>query len=305
MPASPADLVTIGIPTFNRARLLDRAIASVLAQDHANVELVVSDNASTDGTEAVCRAWAGKDARMRYIRQPENQGPTRNFHAVLEPARGAHFMWLSDDDWLDANYIGACMAALRDPGIAVAAGRCMLYRGTGEPFKLDDPTNLTQPTIAERLIGYYSAVAYNSIFYGVMRTPLVRDVGMRNQLGADWVVVARMLLEGAAVTVEGTRVHRTIGGTSKNVRNIIKVLGLPWRQRFAPELVIALNNAKALEAMTWPDGASSDYRHEIATRVRDILVLRRTKVRRYMPRRVKEMLIAKRANLPQEVRGKR
>ncbi len=67
-------LVSIGIPTYNRASVLRRAVESALTQDHTNLELVISDNASTDETEAVCQEFCERDNRVRYIRQKTNRG---------------------------------------------------------------------------------------------------------------------------------------------------------------------------------------------------------------------------------------
>jgi hypothetical protein len=285
--------VSIGLPTFNRASLLGRAVDSVLAQTHRDVELIVSDNASTDNTETLCRERAASDPRLRYIRQPANRGPTANFDATLHAARGEHFMWLSDDDWLDANYVEACLAAVTRPGVTLAAGRCNHYDPSGRLLKEDVATNLTQPSVADRLIGYFAEVNYNSIFYGLMPTPLLRQQGMRNALAADWMVVAGMLVHGHAVTVENTRVHRTVGGTSKSVRNIAKVLGLPLHHRLAPEFTIAFSSARGVRELPWPAGTSDATRHETARRVRDILLVRRTKLRRFMPKALRQRILGR------------
>jgi glycosyltransferase involved in cell wall biosynthesis len=284
--------VSIGLPTFNRASLLGKAIDSVLAQTHRDVELIVSDNASTDGTEALCRERAARDPRMRYMRQPVNLGPTANFNAVLEAARGDHFMWLSDDDWLDANYVSACLAAMTSrPGVTLAGGRCHHYDSAGRLLIVDVPTNLTQPNVTDRLLTYFAEVDYNSIFYGLMPTSLVRQQGMRNAAAADWLVVAGMLANGHAVTVEETRVHRTVGGTSKSIRNVIKVLRLPTYQWFIPWLTIALEFWREIARLPWPAAVSEATRRRVAARVRDIIIIRRTRIRRFLPRSLRRAIL--------------
>jgi hypothetical protein len=284
--------VSVGLPTFNRATLLGRAIDSVLAQTHRDVELIVSDNASTDNTEALCRERAGRDTRLRYVRQPVNRGPTANFNAALDAARGDHFMWLSDDDWLDANYVAACLEAIASrPGVTIAAGRCHHYDAAGRFLLEDVSTNLTQPSIANRLIAYFADVNYNSIFYGLMPTTLVRQQGMRNALAADWMVVAGMLLHGQAITVEQTRVHRTVGGTSKSVRNIAKVLGLPFSHWVAPEFTIAFGAERRVLALPWPASVAPEIRRATARRIRDLLLVRRTKIRRFMPKAMRASIL--------------
>lgn len=85
---------------------MGRAIESALNQDFQNIELLISDNASTDETEAICLDAARRDNRVKYLRQQTNQGATANFREVLRQSGGEFFMWLADDDWLDQSYVG-------------------------------------------------------------------------------------------------------------------------------------------------------------------------------------------------------
>jgi hypothetical protein len=109
-PAEP--LVSIGLPVRNGERTLDTAVRSVLDQTYDQIELVISDNASDDGTEEMCRRFARSDARVRYIRQPHDIGLVPNFNAVLHAARGTYFRWIGDDDWLTPGYVSRCAAVL-------------------------------------------------------------------------------------------------------------------------------------------------------------------------------------------------
>ena len=116
--------VTIGLPTHNREHLLRRAIDSALAQTYAPIELVISDNASTDGTEALCRSMAARDPRIRYLRHDRDLGPTANFNHLFGACSGDYVLLLADDDWLDPNYVTACLQVLRaDDSVALAAGQ--------------------------------------------------------------------------------------------------------------------------------------------------------------------------------------
>ena len=87
---SPTDrpLVGIGVPTYNRCERLERAIESVLAQTHAELELTISDNGSTDGTEKLCRRITLRDPCVSYVRHPTNRGSTENFNYVFRALRG-------------------------------------------------------------------------------------------------------------------------------------------------------------------------------------------------------------------------
>src|SRR5262249_32325356 len=98
-------LVSIGLPTYNRADLLKRAVDSLLGQTYQNIELIISDNCSSDGTQRVCQEYAAKDRRVRYHRQKENIGLLAIASFVLREARGEYFMWPSDDDWWDPRFI--------------------------------------------------------------------------------------------------------------------------------------------------------------------------------------------------------
>lgn len=102
-------LVTIAIPTYNRANLyLIQAIESALNQTYPNLEIIISDNCSTDDTEMVVRSF--KDTRIRYFKQKKkNIGGNNNFNFCLKQARGEYFLLLMDDDLIDSDFIETCM----------------------------------------------------------------------------------------------------------------------------------------------------------------------------------------------------
>src|SRR6478752_6533175 len=102
-------LVSVGIPTYNRADRLRTAVESVLGQDHPEVELVISDNASTDGTQQYALSLVEQHpGRIRYLRNDENLGPIENYNRVRAACRGEFRMWLGDDDQLSPTYISTC-----------------------------------------------------------------------------------------------------------------------------------------------------------------------------------------------------
>jgi glycosyltransferase involved in cell wall biosynthesis len=70
-------LINIGMPVYNGAEFLHRAVDSLLSQTEGNFELLISDNASTDDTEAICREYLKRDPRVRYVRHERNRGVTR------------------------------------------------------------------------------------------------------------------------------------------------------------------------------------------------------------------------------------
>src|SRR5579859_2443011 len=108
MPA----LVSIGMPLYNAERYLVEALDSLLAQDYSNLEVIISDNASSDGTEAICRNYAARDVRIAYHRSEVNHGAVWNFNRVFELAAGDYFMWAAYDDTRAPTFVSACVTAL-------------------------------------------------------------------------------------------------------------------------------------------------------------------------------------------------
>ena len=105
--------VSILIPTYNQQQFLSKAIVSALDQDYAALEVVLLDDASTDDTEQLARAWL-RDPRFRYVRNPQNRGRVANYHhGLYEVVRGEWVLVLDGDDFLtDSGFIRNAMAAL-------------------------------------------------------------------------------------------------------------------------------------------------------------------------------------------------
>ncbi len=120
-----APLVSIGIPTYNRANSYLRcALRSAVNQTYKNIEIIVSDNCSQDDTESVVKEF--NDPRIRYYRQKKNIGPLNNRNFCLEQSRGEHFLMLLDDDLIDDDFVSTCMDAVRghgEPGIILTGIR--------------------------------------------------------------------------------------------------------------------------------------------------------------------------------------
>lgn len=115
-------LVSIGVPTYNRgSTYLSETLKSICNQTYTNLEIIISDNGSTDNTEAVCCEFARKDPRIRYIRQQTNIGPTANFNVLRREFKGDYFLHKDDDDLLDPTYVEKCVAKLESNQEAIVA----------------------------------------------------------------------------------------------------------------------------------------------------------------------------------------
>lgn len=233
-------LFSVGIPTFNRAEKLMRAAASVLAQSELDLQLVISDNASTDETQDRCRALCESDGRVLYLRSRVNRGPTANFNAVFDALEGEYVMVLSDDDWLEPDYLERCHAELlRRPQLALACGRASYLRD-GVAIRQGIDMQLEQEEPAQRVLEYLRSVDENGIFYGLMPRAVLRAAApLQNVMGNDWLLAAAVVAQGKVATIETTALNRELGGTSADFIRLTTTLGLPRWQARIPHLVIA------------------------------------------------------------------
>jgi hypothetical protein len=198
-------LVSIGLPVYNAARYLREALDSLLGQDYPHLELIVSDNASEDATEDICRAYAQRDARLRYYRNSRNMGMVWNFNRVFELARGEYFMWAANDDLRDARYVSECVAALQKRPEAVLCS-------TGIRFIDEDGNEIHEPpsvvgirpvgkTARERLGQVVSAMHWTDL-YSLMRSDDLRKTrGVVSAWGCDVILLVEMCLRGPAMLV--------------------------------------------------------------------------------------------------------
>lgn len=236
---SSKPLVSIGLPTYNRAATLNRAIESVLTQHYANLELVISDNGSGDETEEICRAAARRDSRVKYLRQQNNQGVSANFREVLKQSSGEFFMWLGDDDWLDQSYVKSCVQVLLEhPDYSLVCGKARYFNESKlahEGVSID----LLQENGSDRVLAYYEQVADNGTFYGLMRRTQILGAPFRNTLGGDWLIVAAIAFMGKVKTLPDVYTNRSLGGASVDYEKLATTLGLSSFAANHPNLSIA------------------------------------------------------------------
>jgi len=226
--------VSIGIPTYNRARQLDLAIASVLGQTHAELEIVVSDNGSADATPDACARAAASDSRVRTIRHASNVGPIRNFNSLLAELRGEYVMLLADDDALEPTFVERCLDSFAQrPDFAVVHGRTRYVSESFEAFGRD--FDVTEPEPGRRVCRYLSQVYDNGAFYGLLRADAMRAaLPIPNSLGGDWVWGARLVFQGGLCVRDDTMLTRSYGGASTSFEHIAEVSGLSPREATHP-----------------------------------------------------------------------
>jgi glycosyltransferase involved in cell wall biosynthesis len=111
-------LVSIMVPVHNRRNLLAVCLESALAQTCRDFEVVVADNASTDGTWDVCREFARIDSRVRIFQNPENVGPVRNWRRCFKESQGHYGKLLFSDDLMSPQFLEKTLPLIRDPHVA-------------------------------------------------------------------------------------------------------------------------------------------------------------------------------------------
>jgi len=148
-------LVTIGLSTYNRAKsYLKKALQSALSQTYPNLEIVVSDNCSTDGTEDLMRGVA--DRRVRYFRQAKNIGATNNYNFCLQQARGAYFLLLHDDDVIDEDFVEACLDAVDgDTRVGIIRTGTRVIDGNGAVLATS-PNGVGGLSTTDFMLGWFS-----------------------------------------------------------------------------------------------------------------------------------------------------
>jgi glycosyltransferase involved in cell wall biosynthesis len=111
--------ISIGLPVYNGEKYLEESLKSILAQTFTDFELIISDNASTDRTKEICRAFAAKDQRIRYIRNQTNIGGARNHNQTFRLSRGKYFRWAAHDDICEPELLAKCVEVLENNPTAV------------------------------------------------------------------------------------------------------------------------------------------------------------------------------------------
>jgi len=199
----PRPLVSIGMPLHNAGRHLADALDSLLAQDYRELELIISDNASTDTTESICRDYAARESRISYERTESNQGAVWNFNRVFEVAKGDYFMWAAHDDIRAKSFVSHCVDAMEARPDAV-------FCCTGVGF-IDEDGHDIEPWIElVRPVGRTPRARVSEIararywldVYSLMRRATLAQTRLAQPVwGFDVVVVMEMCMRGQTLLV--------------------------------------------------------------------------------------------------------
>ncbi|MEV8634656.1 glycosyltransferase family 2 protein [Streptosporangium sp. NPDC051023] len=233
--------MSIGLPVRNGAARLEAVVRSVLAQDHQNLELVICDNASTDGTEELCRELARADSRIAYHRQPQNIGLLNNFIYAGRAARGTFLRWIGDDDALEPECVSRALQAFAEDERLILVTTQVSYTdpdGTTQTavyehpgLRSDDPAD----RFAEMLRVLNESHLLVDPLYGLMRREAVVGIPRRNMLREDEVFAGKLALAGPWGHVNEVLAHRH--WKHESIGTIGRRLGVPgWQAHFSTTL---------------------------------------------------------------------
>jgi glycosyltransferase involved in cell wall biosynthesis len=166
-------LVSIGVPTCERALLLERALKSLVAQDYPNIEIIVSDNASRDETPEICERILSKCPFVRYSRNYGRTPALENFRLVLLLSTGKYFMWAADDDLWEPNFVStlvSCLESDQDTVMIAAEAQYMTRDGAMLPFFPEGRVFYDKlPHSRLRRLLMFSSHSYGNLIYGLYR----------------------------------------------------------------------------------------------------------------------------------------
>jgi hypothetical protein len=204
----PSPLVSIGMPVYNGERHLAQALDSLLAQEYSHFELLISDNASQDRTAEICREYQARDARIRFVRQPENRGSPWNFAFVAREARGEYFLWAAHDDLWEPSFLRKCVAALEaHPEAMLCCTEIAFIDAQGAPSSYypgyRNIDTLGMPPV-ERIHALLSLPGWFAI-YGLMRRCVLPRISLGLSAYAwDVILLLEILLLGPTAKVAET-----------------------------------------------------------------------------------------------------
>lgn len=218
MQAKGLPAVSVGLPVYNGAGYLEEALAGLRGQTFEDFELLISDNASTDETESICRQAAVEDRRIAYDRLPRNLGAAANYNRLVHAARGKWFRWASHDDVVDESLLEVLVQYLEssDGAPVLAYPKSVLIDQDGNKIRdHEDNLDLREPQPYQRLAHLaWRWGKCHPVFGLIDRQRLLQTDLIGPYIGSDVTLLAELALLGEFHEVPQRLFHRRIHSES-------------------------------------------------------------------------------------------
>jgi glycosyltransferase involved in cell wall biosynthesis len=239
---SQLPLVTVGIPTYNRAKGLERTLECIIHQTYKNLQIIISDNHSTDeNVLAVIKKFGAVDDRIQWFIQPSNISIVPNFQFLLDKAMGKYFMWAADDDQWDNNFIEVCVNGMEaDDDVALSMTDLKIVNAEGEKKATKLNRGFIQKSIFSRCFHFVKCTDENKYFFcGLYRTNLVKNIPFENNWGGDHMFLFETITKGKFLYIPGqSNFYYYRGGSSANMDGVRKAFNIKSRYYFFDAYVL-------------------------------------------------------------------
>lgn len=213
-------LISIGLPVYNGEMSIETAIVAIRSQTYSNFELIISDNASTDKTEDICKYHATKDRRIKYVKHEVNMGPIANFAYVLNCASSPYFMWAADDDTWMPSFLEKNLEVLEKyPEVVASISRVKMPSILHKSPTLVNTYPIRQKRYIFRLRSFLRSLRANSRFYSIYRTSALQRsfVGENFMGGMDVATIVNVLRYGEFYELDEVLMERSCNGVSSEL----------------------------------------------------------------------------------------
>jgi glycosyltransferase involved in cell wall biosynthesis len=207
-PVSPCR-VSLGLPVYNGELYLRDTLESMVAQTFPDFELVISDNASTDGTEAICREFADRDPRIHYYRQEQNAGAAANFNRVFHLCHARYFKWVTHDDLCAPTYLERCVRHLeQDSSVVLCYAIHNVIDAAGKEIdRVAEVLPVDEPDASRRYAHLLRRFRHNTIpcdpSLGLMRADVLRQTRLLGPYPvSDFTLLAELSLRGRFLEIK-------------------------------------------------------------------------------------------------------
>lgn len=170
-------LISVIIPTYNGTRYLADTIRSVLEQTYPHIEIIISDDASTDATVAMANEFAARHPHIRVLAHPVNQGVAKNYNDAIGHANGEFGIGLGQDDLLPPEHIARMVAHFSTPQIALVHCNALIVDSHGDPVRMavDDAKQILRTQTPLKYLCFNNFIQSCGMMY---RMSALKEIGL-------------------------------------------------------------------------------------------------------------------------------